>query len=174
LCDQAVWPLPVRHDARRFIADGIGLQPDVKREGASYQALKTYDERIRTGSLALLLESLWMSTVGMNLFDLTPEQLKRAASIKEQIDRLNRQLRGILGAPATPRAAPTRNRTMSAAVKKKIAATQRARWAQVRSSRPATVSARPAAKTKRMTPAARARLSAKLKAYWAAKKKSGK
>ncbi len=36
----------------------------------------------------------------MNLFDLTPEQLKRAASIKERIDGLNRQLRGILGGPA--------------------------------------------------------------------------
>ena len=31
----------------------------------------------------------------MNLIDLTPEQLKRAASIKEQIDGLNKQLRGI-------------------------------------------------------------------------------
>ena len=69
----------------------------------------------------------------MNLFDLTPQQLKRAASIKERIDGLNKQLRGILGAPATSRAAPTRNRTMSASVKKKIAATQKARWAKVRS-----------------------------------------
>ena len=90
-----------------------------------------------------------MSTADMNLFDLTPEQLKRAASIKEQIDGLNKQLRGILGAPATSRAAPTRNRTMSASVKKKIAATQKARWAKVRSSKPATVSARPAAKKNR-------------------------
>jgi hypothetical protein len=68
----------------------------------------------------------------MNLIDLTPQQLKRAASIKEQIDRLNKQLRGILGAPATSRATPTKNRTMSAAVKKKIAATQKARWAKLR------------------------------------------
>ena len=45
-----------------------------------------------------------MSTAGMNLFDLTSEQLKRAASIKEQIDGLNKQLRGILGGPATSRA----------------------------------------------------------------------
>ena len=76
----------------------------------------------------------------MNLFDLSPEQLKRAASIKEQIDGLNKQLRGILGVPATSRVAPTRNRTMSPSVKKKIAATQKARWAKVRSSKPATVS----------------------------------
>src|SRR5580765_2900469 len=115
-----------------------------------------------------------MPTTDMNLFDLTPEQLKRAASIKEQIDGLNRQLRAILGAPATPRAAPTRNRTMSAAVKKKIAATQRARWAKRRVSKPATASARPAAKKTVFSTATRAKLSAKLKAYWAAKKKSGK
>ena len=42
-----------------------------------------------------------MSTTDMNLIDLTPEQLKRAASIKEQIDGLNSQLRGILAVPAT-------------------------------------------------------------------------
>ena len=115
-----------------------------------------------------------MPTADMNLFDLTPQQLKRAASIKEQIDGLNKQLRGILGAPATPRAAPPKNRTMSASVKKKIAATQKARWAKVRASKRATASVRPAAKTNRMSPAARAKLSARLKAYWAAKKKSGK
>ena len=63
----------------------------------------------------------------MNLFDLTPEQLKRAASLKERIDGLNKQLRDILGGPATPRTAPTSNRTMSPSVKKNIAATQKAR-----------------------------------------------
>jgi hypothetical protein len=132
------------------------------------------DERIPTGSFSLALVSLWMSTAAMNPFDLTPEQLKRAASLKERIDGLNKQLRGLLGAPATPRTAPTRNRSMSASVKKKIAATQKAKWAKVRASKRATASARPNAKTNRMSPAARAKLSAKLKAYWAAKKKSGK
>ena len=119
-------------------------------------------------------KSLWRSTADMNLFDLTPQQLKRAASLKERIDGLNKQLRGILGGPATSRAAPPRNRTMSASVKKKIATTQRARWAKVRSSKPTTVSARPAAKKTVISTATRAKLSAKLKAYWAAKKKSGK
>ena len=37
----------------------------------------------------------------MNLLELTPEQLKLAASIKEQIDGLNKQLRGMLGAPVS-------------------------------------------------------------------------
>jgi hypothetical protein len=115
-----------------------------------------------------------MSTAPMNLFDLTPEQLKRAASIKEQIDGLNKQLRSILGAPTTSRTAPTRNPGMSASVKKKIAATQRARWARLRRTKSATASVRPAAKKTVISTATRAKLSAKLKAYWAAKKKSGK
>jgi hypothetical protein len=110
----------------------------------------------------------------MNLLDLTAEQLKRAASIKEQIDALHKQLRGILvGSPANG-SAPKKTHGMSASVKKKIAATQRARWAKVRGSKPATVSARPAAKKNAFSAATRAKLSAKLKAYWAAKKKSGK
>ena len=57
---------------------------------------------------------------------------------------------------------------------KKIAATQKAKWAKDRASKPATASATFAAKKKRISPAARAKLSAKLKAYWAAKKKTGK
>jgi hypothetical protein len=108
----------------------------------------------------------------MNLFDLTPAQLKRAASIKEQIEGLNQKLRAILGAPITSAAAPKRSRAMSATVKKKIAATQKARWANLRRAKPVTSSVKPTAKAKKktMSPAARAKLSAKLKAYWAAKK----
>jgi hypothetical protein len=61
---------------------------------------------------------------------------------------------------------------MSASVKKKIAATQKARWEKLRRAKSATRSAQPAAKAKKkaMSPAARAKLSAKLKAFWAAKK----
>jgi hypothetical protein len=108
----------------------------------------------------------------MNLFDLTIKQLKRAAAIKEQLADLNQELRAMLGAPANTRAARKKNRTMSTAAKKKIAAAQRARWASLRPANPATRSVKPAAKAKRktMSPAARAKLSAKLKAYWAAKK----
>jgi hypothetical protein len=110
----------------------------------------------------------------MNLFDLTPEQLKRAASIKQQIDGLNKQLRGILGAPGTSRAVPSRNRSMSASVKSKIAATQKARWAKIRRAKPATGSVKPKTKKQTFSAATRAKLSAKLKAYWAAKRASKK
>jgi hypothetical protein len=107
----------------------------------------------------------------MNIYNLTVNQLKRAAVIKEGIEKLNKELRGILGAPGSSRAAPRKNNTMSASIKKKIAATQKARWANLRRAK-ARRSPQPAAKakTKRMAPAARAKLSAKLKAYWAAKK----
>lgn len=112
----------------------------------------------------------------MNPLDLTVNQLKRAAAIKEQIEALNKELRGILGAPAKPGAAPKKKRTMSAATKKQIAAAQKARWANLRRANPATQSVKPAAKAKKKTvsPATKAKLSAKLKAYWAAKKKADK
>ena len=111
----------------------------------------------------------------MNPLDLTPGQLKRAAAIKEQLDRLNKELRNILGGSAIPASAAPKERTRSAAAKKRIAATQRARWAKLRRAKSATSSTRPAAKAKKkpIGSAARAKLSAKLKAYWAAKK-SGK
>ena len=107
----------------------------------------------------------------MNVYDLTTQQLKRAAAIKEQIDRLSKELRSIFGAPANPRAAQKKTQSMSASTKNKIATAQRARWANLRRAK-ATRSVKPAAKAKkkRMAPAVRAKLSAKLKAYWAAKR----
>jgi hypothetical protein len=112
----------------------------------------------------------------MNPLDLTVDQLKGAAAIKEQIEGLHKELRGILGAPVNTRAAPKKKRTMSAARKKQIAAAQKARWANLHRTNPATQSVKPAVKAKKKTVsrATKARLSAKLKAYWAAKKKTGK
>jgi hypothetical protein len=61
---------------------------------------------------------------------------------------------------------------MGAAVRKKIAVAQKARWAKIHGAKPATRSAKRAApaKKKTMSTAAKAKLSKKLKAYWAAKK----
>jgi len=108
----------------------------------------------------------------MNIYDLTINQLKRATAIKEQIERLNKELRAIIGAPAKSGATSTSKRTMSAAVRRKIAATQRARWEKLRRAKPATSSAKPAAKPKKtnVSAATRAKLSARLKAYWSAKR----
>jgi len=111
----------------------------------------------------------------MNIYDLSINQLRRATAIKEQIERLTKELRSIFGAPTNSRAAPKKNQTMSASTKKKIAAAQKVRWANLRRAK-ATRSVKPAAKAKkrRMTAATRAKLSAKLKAYWAAKKAGNK
>jgi len=106
----------------------------------------------------------------MNPSDLTIDQLRRAAAIKEQIEGLNKTLHRILGESSN--AASPKKRTMSASVKRKIAAAQKARWAKMRHAKPATRSVRRAAKAgkKTFSPATRAKLSARLKAYWAAKK----
>jgi hypothetical protein len=107
----------------------------------------------------------------MNLHDLTTNQLKRAAAIKERIEALNKELRSILGTSATSGAAPKKKRTMSASVKRKIAAAQKTRWANLRRAKPAVHSVKPVAKAKKkVSPATKAKLSAKLKAFWAAKK----
>ena len=110
--------------------------------------------------------------VPMNLFDLTIAQLKRATAIKEQIDKLNKELGSILSGSARSGAAPKNKPAMSAAVKKKIAAAQKARWAKLQASIPATLPINPAAKPNKTTvsSATRAKLSAKLKAFWAAKR----
>ena len=112
----------------------------------------------------------------MNIFDLTVNQLKRAAAIKEQIDELNNDLRSILSGSAKSGAAPANQRTMSASVKQKIAAAQKARWANLRRAKTAQLSVKPAAKPNQttMSAATRAKLSAKLKAYWAAKRAAKK
>jgi hypothetical protein len=108
----------------------------------------------------------------MNSLDLTVNELKRAAAIKERIETLNRVLRGVLGESVVTRPGPKKKRTMSAATKKQIAAAQKARWANLRRAKPATRAAKPTAraKTKAFSRATRAKLSAKLKAYWAAKR----
>jgi len=112
-----------------------------------------------------------MLTDAMNLSDLTINQLKRAAAIKEQIEALNKELHAILGASAKPGAAPKKKRTMSASVKRKITAAQKTRWANLRRAKSAVHSVKPAAKAKKkVSSATKAKLSAKLKSYWAAKK----
>lgn len=84
----------------------------------------------------------------MNLFNLTVDQLKRAAAIKEQIEDLNEELRAILGEPVDSRPGRKRKRTLSAAAKKKIAAAQKARWANFRRTKPAARTVKSAVKAK--------------------------
>jgi hypothetical protein len=108
-----------------------------------------------------------MFTGGMNLFDLTPAQLKRAASIKEQIDRLNGELTKLLGGAANNGA---RHSRLSPATRRRIGAAQRARWAKVRKAKAGKPIVKSVVKKSKMSAAARARVSAKMKKYWKAKK----
>jgi hypothetical protein len=66
----------------------------------------------------------------MNITDPTPQQLRRAASIKEKLDNLNKELRSLLDESSSNGATSGGKRTMSAAARRKIAAAQRARWAK--------------------------------------------
>jgi prophage DNA circulation protein len=85
----------------------------------------------------------------MKIYDLTINQLKRAAAIKEQVEQLNKELRAILGSPNQPRAVAKKSRSMSAATKKKIAAAQKARWAKLRRAKPRIHAVKTAGHTRR-------------------------
>jgi hypothetical protein len=113
-----------------------------------------------------------MFTACMNPLDLTVNQLKRAAAIKEQIEDLNKELTSLLGVPAESGAASKQKRSMSISGRKNIAAAQRARWARVQAQKTTTPSTKTgaAAKKKRMSRATKAKLSARMRAYWKAKK----
>jgi hypothetical protein len=102
-----------------------------------------------------------------NLLSLTSAQLRHAASLKDQIDRLSKQLSSILGSPAS-NGAPRKRAKMSAAARAKIAKAQKARWAKVKKP------AKPAKKKSNMSAAVKAKLSALAKARWAKIKASGK
>jgi hypothetical protein len=68
----------------------------------------------------------------MSITDLTPLQLSRATSINQKLDALNKELCRFLNGALINGATSKKKRTMSAAVKRKIAAAQKARWAKLR------------------------------------------
>jgi hypothetical protein len=120
----------------------------------------------------------------MNISDLSPNQLRHAATIKERIAKLQKELNSILGAstPVSAVAAAPKKRTMSAAARALISAAQKARWAAkgaktakvVVTPKPASKTvpaAAPAPKKKwKLSAAGLTRIKAANKAYWAAKK----
>jgi hypothetical protein len=68
--------------------------------------------------------------------NLTPKQLRQAASLKERIAALQKKLARLVGGqiPA-PAKAGRKKRRMSAAGRARIAAAARARWAKVRAAK---------------------------------------
>lgn len=115
-----------------------------------------------------------------SISNLSVQQLRKAATLKEKIEALEKELNQLLGSAAGAVAGPAlpkKKFKMSAAAKAKISAAAKARWAKIKGSAPAAKSAtKPAAKKGKgkMSPAAKAKLSAKLKAIWAARKAAKK
>ena len=106
--------------------------------------------------------------MNISLANLSPAHLRRAANLKEQIAKLEKELGTILGSSAvtTLTKGP---KTMSASARARISAAAKARWAKIKGK------AKPAAKPKKkMSAAARAKLAALAKARWAKAKKAGK
>ena len=124
-----------------------------------------------------------------SILNLSVQQLRQAADLKEQIQGLEKELGQLLGssgkavtAPIAAKA-PKKKGGMSAAGKAKIAAAQKARWAKVKAAKPvaavvkavaatkpavkAVVAAKPAKKKFTMSAAAKAKISAAAKARWA-------
>ena len=109
-----------------------------------------------------------------SILNLTVQQLRQAADLKEQIADLENQLNHLVGSTTQSVAAPAPKKKggMSAAGKARIVAAQKARWAKVKTAKPAVA---PAPKKKGgMSAAGRARIAAAAKARWAKAKAAGK
>lgn len=103
--------------------------------------------------------------------NLSSEQLRRAADLKEKISALELELAALLGGTngvTVVRRGPGRpkGRKMSAAGIARIKAAQKLRWAKVRAVQPAADVA-PKKKKFTMSAAAKAKISAAAKARWA-------
>jgi hypothetical protein len=103
------------------------------------------------------------------VIDLTSNQLRQAANLKDQIAGLEKQLHALLGQNSAGHKPAAKKSTMSAAGKAKIAAAQRARWAKVKG-----VKATASPAKGKMSAATKAAVSAKMKAYWAKRKAAQK
>lgn len=119
----------------------------------------------------------------MNKSVYSSSQLRQAASIQEQIEKLQAELGCILGAPtvaavapapvaapAVAAKAPSKKGMISAAGIARIKAAQKARWAKLKAAAPASSAppAKPTAPKKfTMSAAAKAAISRAAKARWA-------
>ena len=102
----------------------------------------------------------------MDFSNLSAQQLRQAADLRERIDALQRELEKTLGG------AGPRGRRMSPAAIERIRAAAKARWAKVRKGGGGAKSAGKG--RRRMSPAARAKLAEIARARWKRAKSSGK
>ena len=113
------------------------------------------------------------------LTDLSAQQLRKAAEIKERIDSLQDELRYILGQSGEAAthsilksAGPGRKRRMSAAGRAAISAAAKARWASIKGRKPALA---PGRRPKRkMSAASKAKIAAAARERWKKAKAAGR
>jgi hypothetical protein len=98
----------------------------------------------------------------MNITDLSAEQLRQAAQIKDQITTLEKQLQALLGNVSNGKPAEG---GMSAAGRARISAAAKARWAKIKKDNGTT--AKTASGKRSMSKAAKDKISAAAKARWA-------
>ena len=109
-----------------------------------------------------------------SITSLSVQQLRRAADIKEKLESLEQELGQILGSSTKPGAqvATKGKRKFSPAVRAKMAAAAKKRWAKIKGTQTA---AKPVKTAKRkMSAAGRARIAAAAKARWAKAKAAGR
>jgi hypothetical protein len=106
-----------------------------------------------------------------SLLNLSAQQLRRAAELKDGIERLQAELNRLLGTPAPVLLGLVRTRRkMSVAAIARIRASQRARWAKIRAARGIV----PKIRKRRVSAAGRARLAAIARARWQKAKAAGR
>ena len=101
------------------------------------------------------------------LSSLSVQQLRKAATLKEKIQSLEKEIGQLLGSSTNPaaQAAPRKKFKMSKAARARISAAAKARWAKLKGPK---ASVKPARKARgKMSAAAKAKLSAKMKMIWA-------
>jgi hypothetical protein len=110
-----------------------------------------------------------------SIINLSVQQLRKAAALKEKIQSLEKELGKLLGSTVASAASPVPRKkkfTMSAAAKAKISAAAKARWAKIKGK--TTAAPAPKKAKGKMSAATKAKLSAKLKAIWAKRRAAQK
>ncbi|HEX3628518.1 MAG TPA: hypothetical protein VH280_24175 [Verrucomicrobiae bacterium] len=109
-----------------------------------------------------------------DLLNLSAEQLRRVADIKERIESLQYELGRVLGGGSAGRVPGGRIVRMSAAGRARIAAAQRARWAKFNSARGKSPKVAGAKPRRTLSAAAKAKIAAAARSRWARAKAAGR
>jgi hypothetical protein len=106
----------------------------------------------------------------MNLLTLASHQLRKAADIVDEIEKLKGQLSATLGSSEIATEARKIRRKMSASGRLAIAAGQKARWAKAK----VESALKPAKARRKMSAAGRAKIAAAARKRWAKAKAAGR